>query len=64
LTLANYVLEIYKFPRLNRQTLLEVQCKEAIIDSVTSFKKRCKGLNNLMKFTNRKILDVIENTFG
>lgn len=60
LALANYTLEIYKLDRLNRPTALEQECREQIVDSITNFKRKYKGLNNLFKFTDRKILEIVE----
>ena len=55
-TLANYALEIYKLERLNRATILEQECREHIKESISGFKRKYKGLNNLFKFTDKKIL--------
>lgn len=57
--LANFVLEIYKISKLGYVSSQEYQCKEAILESVSSFKRKHKGLGNLTKFADRKALEIV-----
>lgn len=60
LTLANIILDFYKIERVGRLSVEEIQCKQMIIDSVLGFKRKFKGLGNLVKFTDKKVMEIVE----
>jgi hypothetical protein len=54
------VLERYKFIPLGKETAYSIECRELMVDSMVNFKRKYKGLNNLGKFTEKNILEIVE----
>lgn len=54
-TLCNFVLSIFKI-KAQKSSEREMECKEMLIETIGGFRRQFKGLNNLAKFTDKKVL--------
>ena len=61
-TLCNLTLGIGKYDKVKGSSGREDECREMLVDTIASFKKIFKGLNNLTKFTDKKVLETIEQS--
>lgn len=40
--------------------LEELECRDKIAECINGFRQKYKGLNNISKYTNRKILEIVD----